>query len=249
MRKIYCIHPSPILNTPDFTSVFGGKKGHHLLVDEKGHIRSLEFISLKGEVFSVIKKISNNIFQVIHPYYPIHPLYIDIRFFSDHASLEKKPRITHEIVLQSMIEKVGQPYLWGGNWSQGIFQILKHYPPQKKLTNPEIDQWTLKGLDCSGLLYEATQGLTPRNSNELNQFGTFITNAREKFPNIQKKIRPLDMILLQGHVIFIIDQNICIESRENQGVVISPLEKRLEEIEKTSNCKDIKFTIRRISFF
>lgn len=49
------IKPAPILNIPNFRSVFGEK---HLMEDEKGHIRAIEFIALKGMVFKIKKKLS-----------------------------------------------------------------------------------------------------------------------------------------------------------------------------------------------
>ena len=52
-------------------------------------------------------------------------------------------------------------YTWHGNTKKGIPQMLEWYPPSEDISGVLKDKWMLKGMDCSGLLYEATDGYTP----------------------------------------------------------------------------------------
>ena len=88
----------------------------------------------------------------------------------------------------------------------------------------------LTGLDCSGLLYEASRGMTPRNTSDLMHFGKQVT---------LESIQPLDLILYSGHVIIALSNREVIESGlEFGGVVLHPLEERIAKITKP-------FTVRR----
>ena len=85
---------TPVLNTKDFTSVFGGVNGNELKMDEKGHIRALEFIAFPGTIFTVIKSFVENkgsspIFQVRTDAYPGESLFIDNRFVKTSISKKK----------------------------------------------------------------------------------------------------------------------------------------------------------------
>ncbi|HPE85225.1 MAG TPA: hypothetical protein PLO43_03500, partial [Chlamydiales bacterium] len=82
---------------------------------------------------------------------------------------------------------------------------------------------TFAGVDCSGLLYEASYGLTPRNTSELISFG-----EERSLENLQ----PLDLLVWKGHVVIVLDPYHTIESRLGKGVVITPLADRLSEIER-----------------
>lgn len=246
---IYCSSPSPVLNTPFFREIFGGKNGIELNEDTKGHIRALEFISLKGEFFCIQEQISEYICKVLHPQYPVSPLYIDIRFFSNKPVIQEiENKMTPERILKTMLEKKGLPYIWGGNYSSGIPEILEYYPPHKKLTEKEKDKWTLKGLDCSGLLYEATYGKTPRNTRELNQWGKYITDSFQPISQIIRTLQPLDMILYPGHILFVVSKDLCIESKENLGVITSNLGQKLKKLSFELKGKKVCFTVRRMNF-
>jgi len=122
----------------------------------------------------------------------------------------------------------------------------------------------LKGLDCSGLLYYATNGYTPRNTSSLLNYGKPVQIAGLKVDEIIQKVAPLDIIVWVGHVIIILDKEHIIESRLDYdkhkkgfqgGVKIRQLKKVLVEIMKrkvpVDNYKDKvkrgkrKFVIRR----
>ncbi len=58
---------TPVLNTSDFESVFGGESGDSLKLNEEGHIMALEFIALPNTVFKIhetIPKQDNIIYRI-----------------------------------------------------------------------------------------------------------------------------------------------------------------------------------------
>ncbi len=240
--------PTPVLNTPDFQSVFGGTSGNRIPLGSCGFPESFEFVALKHMRFEVLDQIGPHILQIQWPPYSVDPLYIDQRFcrptvLSDSPSLTQFSATT---ILQHMESKVGTPYVWGGNWASGVPEMLIYYPPQKPLDKPTEILWTLKGLDCSGLLFEATAGTTPRNTSHLLQYGRSLSPS--------ESLKPLDMIIYPGHVLFVRDKHTIIESKFPFGVRICPLKLRLDEISQTRNLvlgsylpenKNSYFTIRR----
>lgn len=220
---------TPILNTPQFTKVFGKA----LPFDDKGLVRAVEMIALPGTVFKLIEEKDEHILKVTTEDYPYPtPLYIDERSGAFHlqASPRKKVLPPVEEIIHNMKKSVGLPYVWGGNYCMGISEWKELYPPQRKLSTLEETHWTFHGVDCSGLLYEATNGFTPRNTSGLMTFGKEV---------LMKAVQPLDLILYPGHVIIALDDREVIESKDSYGGVrVSPIDKRLAEIEGP-------FTLRR----
>ena len=94
-------------------------------------------------------------------------------------------------------------------------------------------------MDCSGLLYQATGGWTPRNTSQLVSYGTGVVVEGKDAREIAESLKPLDLIVWGGHVIIVLDRNTAIESRlrcgrpANGGVVTTPLQQRLSEIMRT----------------
>ncbi len=98
--------------------------------------------------------------------------------------------------------------------------------------------WALKGVDCSGLLYEATDGFTPRNTSDLVHYGSPVSIENKSVGEIQRIVKPLDLIVWKGHVVIVVDSEKTIESRHLHGVVIAPLKERLEEVLQTRTPKN-----------
>jgi len=228
--------PVPLLDTANFLAVFGGKDGASLPLDNQGLMRPLEMIAFPGTTFEIQEEIKENqdttILHLKTEDYPEKNVFADYRFL--HQSEENIPPrkaflpSTKEII-QNLTDLVGMPYLWGGNWSEGIEEMLTLYPPQKPLDAEKRRIWALKGVDCSGLLYEATRGATPRNTSQLLFFGKDCAGS---------SFLPLDLIVWPGHVLIVLDENRVIESRASFGVIISPLKERLEEIKQR---KDLRY--------
>lgn len=216
--------PVPVLNTPDFRSVFGGKDGTTLAVDRCGQIRALEFIALPGTSFRIegaINTLHGSVYRVTsddYPYPSTTGYFIDSRMvrIMDSAPTPRKRTLPNpESIISQLTSAVGTPYQWGSNLRQGTPDMLSLYPPAdgQPLEKDTQETWTLHGLDCSGLLYEATNGWTPRNTSELVGYGSPVAIAGLNADGIVRIVQPLDLIVWKGHVLIILDRERLIESR------------------------------------
>ena len=250
------ILPTPVLCTPDFPGVFGGKDGSTLGVDEQNQIKELESICFPGTVFKIegiIEKKGRRIYKVTtseYPYSTNKGYFIDGRFVK---IVKIKPPERHKklpsklTIIRNLLFAEGSNYLWGGNYKDGIPQMLSFYKPTSSLPVKIQDKWMLKGVDSSGLLYYATNGYTPRNSSSLVSYGNAVRIAGLKIDEIIQKVEPLDIIEWIGHTAIILnlylsrhkDIECVIESRIDydkhkegfQGEVrIRPLKEVLVEI-------------------
>jgi len=237
---------APVLNTPSFSAVFGGRDGKTLKTDRCGQVRELEFIALPGTSFKLLGK-SNDVYRVETTDYPTPAngkLYVDSRFIELRDS--QPPERTRKLperqkVISDLRGAIGSPYVWGGNVQQGVGELSEiFYQGTRAPGKPEL----LAGLDCSGLLYQATQGWTPRNTSQLISFGTGLTIAHKTVGEISRLLEPLDLIVWNGHVIIVLDKGTAIESRlecgkpGHGGVVTTELEQRLTEIMRTRRPMD-----------
>lgn len=236
---------APVLNIPAFRAVFGGLDGKTLKTDRCGQVRELEFIALPGTPFKLLREIRSNdsfVYQVETADYPTPvngALYVDSRFIE--LRDRQPPARARELPGQQQIISelrggIGSPYVWGGNLQQGVGELSEiFYHGAAGTGKKEI----LAGLDCSGLLYQATNGWTPRNTSQLISFGTGLTIAHKTAGEIARMLEPLDLIVWNGHVIIVLDSETAIESRlecgkpGHGGVVTTPLKQRLAEIMRT----------------
>jgi hypothetical protein len=214
--------PTPVLNTPEFDSLFGTREVKKDQPAAAEPLRALEFIALPDTVFAiaaVIRQGAGTLYRVTtadYPYPAPDGYYIDSRFVrtcADKPSDRAKRIPDKGTVIASLIAAEGSDYLWGGNLREGIPQMLTFYPPPAPLTREERSRWTLQGLDCSGLLYQSTGGFTPRNTIALTSFGESVPIAHLSVRQIIEAVEPLDIIVWPGHVIIVLDQARVIESR------------------------------------
>jgi len=238
--------PSPVLNSPEFNSVFGGKDGSSLKTDRCGQVRELEYIALPGTVFKILKKLELStaaVYQVETDEYPSQSgirLYVDSRFlelFNNAPPSRKRVLPPREEVIATLSKSVGSPYVWGGNIQGGVPELAQYfYNNASPLSGAQL---TLAGLDCSGLLYYVTNGWTPRNTSQLISFGQQVAIKDKNAGEIASLLQPLDLIVWNGHLLIVLDNLTIIESRlmcgkpGNGGVVVTPLRERLEEIMRT----------------
>ena len=240
--------PTPVLNTPDFAGVFGGPDGQTIQKDSCGLIRALEFIALPGTPFRIeaaIRKGAQVVYRVTTDDYP-YPgktgYFIDGRFVTT-TPVKPPSRLRslppRETVIAGLLAARGSVYVWGGNVRSGIPEMLSFFPPHrtKSLSPREMDRWQLRGVDCSGLLYEATGGFTPRNTSALVRFGKPVTAAGLTAAELVQRLEPLDLIVLNGHVLIVLDRERLIESAldctgKESGVRVRPLLGALREIMK-----------------
>ena len=244
--------PTPVLNTPNFASVFS----HPLPLCDQGLLRPIEFIALTETPFHIMQQHSEWIYQVATPSYPAKNLYVDRRFltFAKEPFSAPKPQLpSATTLLDTLYSRVGLPYIWGGNWSHGIPELLEYYPPEKPLSKEARAIHTLHGLDCSGLLYEATSGVTPRNTTELLNAGKGLPIAGKSPEEIALALQPLDLIVWKGHDLIVGKVGEVIESHRLYGTVVTNIEKRLQEIMETKKPVDEptletnNFVVRRLA--
>jgi len=219
---LYCLakKPTPILNTPDFQKVFGSRV---LPLDNQGLLRAVEMVALPGTKFQILKENPGHILEVQTKDYPCSPIYIDARFTepaSKSTSEREKILPPPAVILAKLKDSLGLPYIWGGNWGGGIPEIISLYHPRVPAKLQKVS--TLSGVDCSGLLYEVTNGYTPRNTSDLMHFG-------EKVNSIDNA-KPLDLLVWPGHVIIFLESNLVIESLLGEGVIETPFMDRLKGI-------------------
>jgi hypothetical protein len=224
---IEIISPAPILNIPDFVFAFGGNSGSEIPLNAKGHPYCFEFVALKGMTFEVEKTNKSGnalIHKIMCETYPKRSLYVDTRFAKPASRLSPKRVLPEaEAILSKMLAKIGTPYVWGGNWSDGIPEMLDYYPAKKPIDDHTAKYWTLSGLDCSGLLYEATEGAAPRNTSQLIHYGQPVP--------LGSNLRPLDMIVYPGHVVFVANPKFTVESKFPFGVILRDLPTRIWEFD------------------
>ncbi len=256
------ILPAPVLNTPDFSSVFGGSDGKTLKLNKKKLIREVEFIALPQTVFAVeetIKKDGHEILKVSasdYPYPSPKGYYIDSRFVEKRVEKpeERAKRLPdRDTIINNLISSKGAIYVWGGNYVRGLPEMLEFYKPSSGLSEDIKTRWMLKGVDCSGLLYEATNGYTPRNVESLFNYGRAVEIKGKKADEIAKKLRPLDIIVYKRHMLIVLDSKKVIESSISRGVHIKNLREAIRALSKKMTPADDyyeeknkdKFVVRR----
>lgn len=254
---------TPVLNTYNFFLVFGGEDGSSVKLDDRGLIGEMEFIAFPGTVFEIIEVADFEDRNL--KYYKVKTdeykyegdFYVDSRMVTTY---DKKPeprkiaKPVKEEVLELMKSLIGYPYMWGGNYAYGIYPMLNYYPPKNEIDETTEALWILKGVDCSGLLYQTTSGYTPRNTSSLLSFGNPVDIEDKPLEEIIPLLKPLDLIVIKGHVVIVLDENTVIESSPTKGVHTTELQTRLSNI--MNDCKPVnefgkrawkekEFTIRR----
>jgi hypothetical protein len=179
-RQVAALDWAPVLNTPDMRSVFGGSDGRTLLTDEKGAVRALEFIAFPGTVFRVFDEQTVRGVQMYRVQTAEYPYSGDAGYFIPAEFTREVPggvsqrtvRLPEaQEVLARMRSWEGLPYVWGGNTVMGAVGVLDYFRVRPEDPPGLLDQWMLKGMDCSGLLFAATDGWTPRNTSALVRYG------------------------------------------------------------------------------
>lgn len=266
MRYLIAKEPTPVFNTPDLGAVFGGKSGK-LEVDALGHMRALEMVAFQGTVFEIASvKRGEGVLQVTTKAYSApYPLFVDQRFGKVEEGcplVKKRPWPTRCQVIASLKSACGVRYVWGGNVRGGVPSLLTYYPPPSgdQLSSSEREHWTLSGLDCSGLLYEATRGHCPRNTADLLFHGKAVCIEGSGIKEMITRLKPLDLIVYPGHVVIVLTPKEAIESCERaKGVMITRLDQRLKKLVYEEGRRGINapkravdhtpfFVIRRLSF-
>lgn len=254
------LFPTPVFNTPEIASCFGGENGDALLLDEQGMMRAVETVLFSETPIILLQKMKQPyIWKINTKEYPYNiEQFIDERFITkvDTIPSERSVKLSSSsIILKTMLELERTRYIWGGNWPHGIDLLPNIYPSKSSLYELDphiIDTWSLRGVDCSGLLHYATNGWTPRNTSSLVSFGNVIDIEGKSIASILEKLQPLDLIVWKGHVVCAIDKHATIESKLSDGVIKLDSYERLSEImnerrpaNSCSSSEDSTFVIRR----
>ena len=225
--------PAPVFSSPDSPRILSTTGKIDALADQCGQVRTLEFIALPGTaciVHEILESDGVTVYRITTDDYPVLPskkLFLDARSVKrlDVESPRRNAVLPQQLdILRRLESAVGLPYVWGGNVREGV---------------PAVRGKVFQGLDCSGLLYEATKGFTPRNTSELVLFGKPVKIAGLTPVKVAERLKPLDLIVWNGHVIILLDGQRAIESRLEcrkpgyGGVVIRPLKVVLTELFKS----------------
>lgn len=165
--------------------------------------------------------------------------FLDSRFVENRES--KPAEVIHKLpdmssIFKTLLAAVDSQYIWWGSYYQWIPEINDLYstPSDVELSSGEQQYKILQWTDCSWLLWQATNGYTPRTTRTLLSFWSSVPISWDSVDQIIKKVKPLDLIVWAGHVIIILSDEYVIESiwKENfEGwVEIVSLKERLQDI-------------------
>ena len=218
-----------------------------LLLDSANTIDQLGIVLPKWTPVTLIKEVKNWKFT----YYEVRTRDFDVGYWeSDWYFLdsrlvkkeESKPaEVIHTLpsmseIYKTLIAAIDSQYIWWGSYYQGIPEMNDLYPTPSdvQLSTGEQQYKILQGTDCSGLLWQATNGYTPRNTRWLLTFWDSVAISWHTVNEITKMVKPLDLIVWAWHVIIILDNEHAIESiwkaNFEWGVEIVDLKERLEDI-------------------
>jgi hypothetical protein len=236
--------PTPIYNTPEIPFNYLPLKK-----DNQGRLVEVETIAFPGTKFRCLEQVSDNIVRIETTEYPSTvPLYVDSRFLKEaHAETSERQRElpSCDSILAWIERRKGLRYFWGGNWETGIPQMLEFYPFLKHAPPQDRDDAICRGLDCSGLLHQATNGITPRNTPDLVSFGYDLDLHHLPVKQIQDQVKPLDLLVWKGHVIVVKSPATLIESRIQNGVVATNFTDRFLEVVEMLKEQNKPFYFRR----
>lgn len=250
---------TPILETPEFNAVFGGVDGNSLPFNEQKLLKLVSAVAFPNTKFKLLHQCSEFIFHAWSSEHRLEKLFIDSRFLEmvpEDFPERGKMLPSRETILESLHRILGVSYIWGGNWHMGIPEMKLYYPPKIDFADldPVIQRsWTLQGVDCSGLIYQVTNGITPRATSLMVNFGDPVSIANKSQKAIINGLKPLDLIIFHGHVIIVFDEHSVIESRGSRGVILSSMEECFEQVLQGKEAVDIwdpvnplnKYIIRR----
>lgn len=225
-------YPTPVFNTPSFPLTAPLNRA------PDGRILSMETILFPESPVQVEEK-NGMIWKITTPEYTSSsPIYVDSHFLEPAPPNHHRTRIlpSKKTLLEGLEKLQGTRYFWGGNWPEGIPQTAQFYPPLDPSLADDPDYYC-RGVDCSGLLYFLTNGMTPRNTSDLISYG-------ENIP-LTGSVKPLDLVVWKGHVLIALSETRLIESVLGKGVVTSTFKERFEEIQAQLSKENKPLFIRR----
>lgn len=220
---------TPVFNIPDIYKVLK-EIDSTVKTDKKGLIPEISFIASPGKKFEIIEEIEQKDYTIlkVKPADSEEIYYIDSRFIEQTDEKQsQQEKLSKAEIIRNLKAMEGYPYEYGGSIANGVYKFESMYGI-KGLQ----EKWKPKGLDCSGLIYQATNGLIPRSSNEIVEFGDGLDIEGKNLGEIIEMLEPLDIIGYPGHVFIVIDKINIIESSPKKGVRILPIESRIKTLMK-----------------
>lgn len=209
------VGPTPLLNQCPFL----------IDLDDQGLNRCLEMILLPSTPLRFVGEMGDY-FAVTCDEYPGGPYFVPkLAVKPGDGAPRRLNRPSQVAMAEALRERLGKPYLWGGNWAAGLSPLLPVKPENRR------EHWanTLYGVDCSGLLFEVADGGMPRNTSDLLHFGSE-----------ESVVKPLYIIVWPGHMVICLDETYCIESKlEWGGVVMSKISDRLKLIDEPYSIRSV----------
>jgi hypothetical protein len=234
---------TPIFWSLDYPDHFG-RKDRKITKDEWDQIPSTETILLPWSIIKWIAIVHDGVIKILtNEYKSNYPLYTDICFLGNISTEELPERNISlpptDVILSKLRSQVDKPYIWWGNSPDPIVEMLQYNENPNK---DDYDKITLNWFDCSGLLYWATDGYTPRNTSELMNFWECVEIEWKNTDEILTSLKPLDIIVWQDywHCMIVLDNDEVIESTvswqpgeiytKNNGVRIRKIWETLEQL-------------------
>ncbi len=219
---------------------------------------SLLFTAYPNTAFTVLDRQNVGGVQVVRvttAEYPCQACYVDARnlAFAGKPFPERQAKLPSRRAILQFLENAaarGVPYCWGCNFTAGVPSMRRDYA----LTARQLARypWDFAGLDCSGILFEATDGVTPRDTNRLLVYGDPVPVKGKSEAQIRALLQPLDLIIWQGHMLIVLENGFVVESANRyrrqfvRKAIKSPLAQRLGEIvwqrRPVNNYYDMRFS-------
>lgn len=220
---------TPVFNIPEIYKFLSDLDGD-VKTDKKGLLPEVSFIAPPGREFEIIDEIEQSGYTIlkVKPVNSEKIYYADSRFLEGaYGEYDNKGKLTKEEIIRNLKAMEGYPYEYGGAIANGVWKLESMY--DIKGLN---EKWKPKGLDCSGLIYQATNGAIPRSSSEIVKYGEGLDIEGKKLDDIIDMLEPLDIIGYPGHVLIVIDKNSVMESSPKKGVRILQAETRIKQLMK-----------------
>lgn len=217
--------------------------------DNDNVIRELAIVLPKDSIVSIIwkKQIWDITYYIVRDrefdwWKSIHQYITDSRFIDIIETKEPekdKSLPDKETILQNLKNALWSDYVRWWSYYEWIPLLKEYYKSDNdnNLSQWEINQKILKWVDCSWLLYQATNWYTPRNTANLINFWKSLDIKWKSIDEIIELVEPLDLIVWKWHVIIVLDKQHTIESRWREDfkwwVEITDIRTRLQEVFET----------------
>lgn len=197
-------YATPVFSTWEFDQIFDQKNS--LPIDAEGRIPALRMILLPNTPVQRVEE-KEGATEIILSDCPKKKCYVDSRFLTSCYAMQRKTLPKSEQIIEQLYERIGTPYLYGGNYSKGIEEISQYYPPPLDISSEMKRMWHFQGVDSPGLIYETAEGQVPRFIEGLVHLGFPIPSLNKSLEEISRQLKPLDLLICEGTLSIVLDHN------------------------------------------